>query len=65
MSDTEPSSLVTGEELAKLGDIGPRDLVEGRIVHMHPTGPDHGCYEEDFALELRKLVDEHLSLIHI
>jgi len=36
------TALITGEELARMGDIGPCELVEGRIVQMSPTGDQHG-----------------------
>ncbi len=36
------TDLITGEELALMGDIGPCELVRGRIVSMSPTGDAHG-----------------------
>ncbi len=29
---------ITGEELLALGDIGPSELIDGRIVTMTPIG---------------------------
>src|SRR5262249_54586048 len=43
-----PSSterLITGEELLAMGDIGPCELIDGRIVRMSPTGGEHGTIE--------------------
>ncbi len=37
--------LITGEELARMGDLGPCELIDGRIVPMTPTGSDHGRVE--------------------
>jgi len=40
---TKPrAKLVTGEELLAMGDIGPCELIDGRIVRMNPTGIQHG-----------------------
>jgi Uma2 family endonuclease len=43
--DTAEETLITGEELAAMGDIGPCELVGGRIVRMSPTGDEHGGIE--------------------
>ena len=48
--------LITGEALAELGDIGPHELVEGRIVLMSPTGNRHGEIEINIGAELRAFV---------
>lgn len=34
--------LITGQELLALGDIGPRELIDGRIVALAPPGAEHG-----------------------
>jgi Uma2 family endonuclease len=49
----------TGEELATMGDIGPCELINGRIVPMTPTGDEHGAVETNIAAELRAFVLEH------
>ena len=36
------AKLITGEELLAMGDIGPCELIDGRIVRMNPTGLQHG-----------------------
>jgi Uma2 family endonuclease len=51
------TQLITGEELYRLGDIGRCELVDGRIVYMHPTGHPHGSYESNFSHVLRSFVD--------
>jgi Uma2 family endonuclease len=33
--------LITGEELARMSDVGPCELVEGRIVPLSPGGTEH------------------------
>ena len=48
--------LVTGEELLARGDIGPSELIEGRIVMMSPTGFEHGDYELNFGETLKAFV---------
>jgi Uma2 family endonuclease len=47
------SRLFTGEELAAVHDVGPCELVNGRIVPMTPTGDEHGAIEANIAAELR------------
>jgi Uma2 family endonuclease len=50
--------LITGEELFAMGDIGPCELIDGRIVHMSPTGDEHGTIEFNLGSELRAFVRE-------
>ena len=57
--DLETKTLITGEALAEMGDIGRNELVEGRIVLMSPTGWRHGKYESRFDYFLSIFVDEH------
>ena len=47
---------MTGEELLALGDIGPSELIDGRIVAMTPTGDEHGTIEFNLGSELRVFV---------
>ena len=56
---TERTALITGEELLRMGDIGPSELVHGRIVRMSPTGFEHGAYESNFVAHLRTFVKKH------
>ena len=51
--------LITGEELAAMGDIGPCELVEGRIVPMSPTGDEQGGIETKIGTELYNFVSSH------
>ncbi len=39
------TKLITGIELYEMGDIGPCELIDGRIVTMSPTGAEHGMIE--------------------
>ncbi len=50
------TDLITGEELAAMGDIGPCELIDGRIVTMTPAGDDHGNYEGNVYTALRQFV---------
>jgi Uma2 family endonuclease len=53
------TGLITGEELARMGNLGRCELVEGRIVQMTPTGDAHGGYESNFDYALHSFVDAH------
>ncbi|MGH9362009.1 MAG: Uma2 family endonuclease [Thermoanaerobaculia bacterium] len=44
--------LVTGEELYRRPDLGPCELVEGRIVPMSLSGDRHGSLEASLAASL-------------
>ncbi len=43
------TKLVTGEDLFAMGDIGPSELIDGRIVPMSPAGGKHGYIEPKLA----------------
>ena len=49
MSTSTEAKPITGQELALLPDVGPCELVEGRIVPMSPTGGEHGRIESNFG----------------
>ncbi len=53
------TKLITGEELLAMGDIGPTELIDGRIVQMSPTGGEHGQVEFDLGRLLGNFVAEH------
>ena len=55
----QTETLVTGEDLLAMGDIGPSELVEGRIVRMSPTGGKHAIYELNFAEQLKAFVKQY------
>ncbi len=48
--------LISGVELAHMGDVGPCELIDGRIVSMTPTGDEHGWIEGNFYEALRGFV---------
>ncbi len=52
-------TLITGEALAEMGDIGRCELVEGRIIMKSPTGWRHGKYEWRFGNAVGDFVDAH------
>jgi Uma2 family endonuclease len=45
--------LITGEELARMPDLGPCELIDGKIVPMTPTSPEHGRVEVNAAALLK------------
>jgi Uma2 family endonuclease len=58
------SRLFTGEELAAMREVGPCELVNGRVVPMTPTGDEHGAIEANIAAELRAYVrDRNLGKV--
>lgn len=55
----ELTELISGEELAALSDVGPCELIKGKIVHMSPTGFLHGRIEASIGAALLQFVREH------
>jgi Uma2 family endonuclease len=53
------TDLITGEEMAQMGDIGPCELVRGIIVPVSHAGDVHGGCEANFCYELRLFIDAH------
>ncbi|MFQ5676691.1 MAG: Uma2 family endonuclease, partial [bacterium] len=51
------SKIITGEELLEMGDIGPCELIEGRIVPMSPAGAKHGRIEVKLVRLLEDFVE--------
>ena len=56
---TATPSLVTGEALADMGDIGRCELVEGKIIMLSPTSWQHGKSERRLGQVMGSFVDEH------
>ncbi len=54
--EQEIERLLTGDELLEMGDIGPCELIDGRIVAMPPAGVEHGILEFDVGSRLRDFV---------
>lgn len=52
--DTE--KRINGEDLLEMGDIGPCELIDGRIVSMSPTGGEHAHIESQLDFELKLFV---------
>jgi Uma2 family endonuclease len=53
------TTLITGEDLLTMGDIGPCELIDGRIVPMSPTGGRHGIIESRLGSALSFFVQQH------
>ncbi|MBX3055205.1 MAG: Uma2 family endonuclease [Anaerolineae bacterium] len=58
-SKLNEEALITGEELAAMGDLGRCELVEGRVVKLSPAKMLHGRYEFEMARFLGNFVEEH------
>ena len=46
------TKLITGDELLEMGDLGPCELVKGRIVPVSTTGGEHGLLEIEIMRHL-------------
>jgi len=55
-SPSTRENLITGEELAGMGDLGRCELIDGRVVRMNPTNPRHGQIEVRIAAALEAFV---------
>ncbi|MDQ4078873.1 MAG: Uma2 family endonuclease [Chloroflexota bacterium] len=56
---TTETGLITGEELFEMGEIGPCELVKGKIIPTSPTGGRHGWIEFRLGAQLTVFVEEH------
>ncbi len=52
-------SLITGEQLYRMGDIGPSELIEGFIVHRQPATYLHAQVAGKVAAALHDFVRQH------
>lgn len=52
----DETKLITGEELLEMGDIGPCELIDGRIVSMSPTNKKHGWLERRLSRSFEDFV---------
>ena len=52
-------SLLTGEELLAMGDMGRAELVKGELIRISPTGFLHGIIESNFGKKISAFVDQH------
>jgi len=56
--------LVTGDELARMPDHELTELIDGRIVPLSPTNPEHGRLEANVATALHNFSrTENLGLV--
>jgi len=60
-ASTRPASNapLTGEELYAMDDIGPAELVKGKLVHQMPTGHSHGRLEASITGFLFLYLQQH------
>ena len=56
LGQASPATLITGEDLFAMGDIGRTELIKGEIVYMPPTGYSHGYIESNIAAILYNFV---------
>jgi len=57
MTTTTGTKPVTAEELFDMGDIGRCELIRGEIIHMSPSGAEHG----DVAAEMLRILANHVK----
>ncbi|MFN8453377.1 MAG: Uma2 family endonuclease [Anaerolineae bacterium] len=53
------TELITGEQLARMDNLGRCELIEGRIVPLAPTGDEHGGVEIKIGGKLDVFVTAH------
>jgi Uma2 family endonuclease len=53
------TTFITGEELLAMGNVGPCELIDGRIVPMSPSGGRHGIVESRIGSALSVFVQQH------
>jgi Uma2 family endonuclease len=56
MATLEKTKTMTAEQLFALGDSGRCELVRGELIHMTPTGYDHGWISGNIVWALRSFV---------
>lgn len=49
MGELAEQPLIEGEDLFAMGDIGPCELIDARIVPTRPTGGVHGRVDGNLA----------------
>ena len=60
----EHDGLITGDELARMPDHDLSELIDGRIVPMSPTNPEHGRIEAKIATLLDRFVSvQNLGIV--
>jgi Uma2 family endonuclease len=61
-----PDALITGDELARMPGHDLTELIDGRIVPLSPTNPEHGRIEFKVAALLNSVVGtQNLGLIMV
>ena len=50
---------ITGERLLAMGDIGPCELIDGRVVRMNPIGRSHAYVAANLSMTLNQFVRQH------
>ncbi len=63
-TEKQVEALVTAEALMEMSDLGPCELIDGRIVYMSPTKRKHGKVEVRFGGLLDAFASEH-TLGHV
>ena len=66
MAMTAPATeaLITGEEPLEIGDIGPCELFDGRIIPMSPTGSEHDMIETILTAKMYSSVSSKTALVY-
>jgi len=59
VAPSQTETLVTGEELLAMGEVGPAELVEGRIIQTSPTSGKHAICEVKFGRYLDTFVTQN------
>jgi Uma2 family endonuclease len=59
MNATATKSLVTANQLLKMGDIGRCELICGELIMISPVGAEHGIVALRIGSALFQFVDDH------
>src|SRR4051812_34704540 len=53
------TTQITADEFFGMGDLGRAELIDGEIIHMSPSGAEHGVVALNIAVVLRQFVQAH------
>lgn len=58
---THMPTMITGEEFARMSELGRAELIEGKVIQMPPPKGKHGLCEGHFYFNINKVVQKNKS----